>query len=32
MHVVKSYVDWTETPPVTENRDKLIAMVERPLI
>lgn len=32
MHVMKSYVDWTgDTSLITENRDKLIAMVERPL-
>jgi hypothetical protein len=32
MHAMKSYVDWTgDTSLITGNRDKLIAMVERPL-
>ena len=32
MHVMKSYVDWTgDTSLITGNREKLIAMVERPL-
>lgn len=32
MHVMKSYVDWTgDTSLIIENRDKLIAMIERPL-
>ena len=32
MHVMKSYVDWTgDASLITENREKLIAMIERPL-
>ena len=32
MHVMKSYVDWTgDVSLITENREKLIAMIERPL-
>ncbi len=32
MHVMKSYVDWTgDASLIGENRDKLIAMIERPL-
>ena len=32
MHVMKSYVDWTgDASLITENSEKLIAMVERPL-
>lgn len=32
MQVMKSYIDWTgDTSLVTRNRDKLVAMIERPL-
>lgn len=32
LHVMKSYIDWTgDTSLVTGNRDKLVAMIERPL-